>query len=79
MALGFLLIIICTAFPVYTFMFYLSLAAAVFIGFSALGESVVLGYLKEFPSEMVGFFSSGTGFAGIFGAGYIILTKAIGL
>jgi hypothetical protein len=32
----------------------------------------MLGYSKNFPSQMVGFWSSGTGLAGPFGAGVYI-------
>lgn len=46
---------------------------------SALGESTTLGFCKGFPSNIVGFFSSGTGFAGIFGSGIILLLKGAGL
>ena len=39
----------------------------------------MLGFLKEFPGDLIGYFSSGTGFAGIFGAGSLLIFKAIGL
>ena len=55
-------------------MFYLSLFASVLVGVgSALGESTLLGFLKTFPGETVGYYSSGTGFAGI--SGTLILTS----
>ena len=38
----------------------------------ALGEAVMLGFLKAFPSNFVGMFSSGTGMAGFFGAVYVL-------
>ena len=48
--------------------FWLCLVAIIFIGTaSSFGESVVLCYLKKFPSELVGAWSSGTGFAGVLG------------
>jgi hypothetical protein len=46
--------------------FYLAIAASVCVGFAqATGEATFLGYLKGFPSHLVGFVSRGTGFAGI--------------
>ena len=61
-------------------MFYLSLLASVMIGVqSSLGESTMIGFLKNFPGETVGFYGSGTGFAGIFGSGTLIILKACGL
>ena len=39
----------------------------------ALGEAVMLGFLKAFPSNFVGMFSSGTGLAGFFGAIYVLI------
>mmetsp|Transcript_7996 Transcript_7996/g.13415 ORF Transcript_7996/g.13415 Transcript_7996/m.13415 type:complete len:141 (+) Transcript_7996:466-888(+) len=48
--------------------FYVALLACVFVGFSqGMGEATFLGFLKGFPSHLVGFVSSGTGFAGISG------------
>ena len=46
---------------------------------SALGESTTLGFCKGFPSTIVGNFSSGTGFAGVFGSGIILILKGAGL
>ena len=61
-------------------MFYLSMFASVMIGIqSSLGESTTLGFLKGFPGETIGFYGSGTGFAGIFGSGTLIVLKAIKL
>ena len=61
-------------------MFYFSLIASILIGVqSSLGESTMIGFLKNFPGETVGFYGSGTGFAGIFGSGTLIILKAIGL
>ena len=48
--------------------FWLCLLSIIFVGSaSSFGESVVLCYLKKFPSELVGAWSSGTGFAGVLG------------
>lgn len=60
--------------------FFISLASSVLMGISsALGESVNLGFCKGFPSEVVGYYGSGTGFAGIFGTSIILILKAGGL
>lgn len=56
--------------------FWISLFCALLHGCSAsLGESTLLGLLKGFPSRLVGAFSSGTGFAGVFGAGIFLVLK----
>lgn len=56
--------------------FWISLFCALLHGCAAsLGESTLLGLLKGFPSRLVGAFSSGTGFAGVFGAGIFIVLK----
>jgi len=48
--------------------FWLCLLSIIFVGTaSSFGESVILCYLKKFPSELVGAWSSGTGFAGVLG------------
>jgi len=61
-------------------MFWVSLLASILHGVAAaLGESTVLGFLKGFPGITVGFFSSGTGFAGIWGSGLLILLTALKL
>ena len=60
--------------------FYLAIAASVFTGVArAFGEAVFLGFLKGYPSEMVGDVSSGTGFAGIFATGSVLGAKAVGI
>ena len=59
-------------------MFYVSLVSAILMGIqSALGESTTLGFLKNFPGETIGFYGSGTGFAGIFASGTLIVLKAL--
>jgi hypothetical protein len=66
--------------PSQAYKFYLSLVASVMIGMTcALGESNNLGLLKAFPGATVGYWSSGTGFAGPFATLLIILLKAAGL
>jgi hypothetical protein len=44
-----------------------------------LGESVIIGFLKEFPGDCVGDISVGTGVAGIFATFTNLGFKAIGL
>ena len=87
MAFGFLLMTFCvlgtgpgkTIDPSKEYKFYLSLVASIIIGVTcALGESNILGLLKGFPSNMVGFFGSGTGFAGILGTSSLLILAAIG-
>jgi hypothetical protein len=80
MTLGLLLIVVCCYFNTHIVFFYISLLASISIGAScALGESTLLGFLKEFPGETVGYYASGTGFAGIFASSTIILLTAAGL
>ena len=58
--------------------FALSLVGAVMHGTSmSFGESTILGFMKGYPSKLVGAFSSGTGFAGAGGAGIIMLLKPL--
>ena len=58
----------------------LCLLASVFVGVScSLGESTCFGFLKTFPGEAVGYYSSGTGFAGVFGATTFLLLQAFGI
>ena len=60
--------------------FWISLLASVIIGVTcALGESNVVALLKGFPSKTVGFFGSGTGFAGISGTSMLLIMNAIGM
>ena len=77
MLFGFLLIAFACTYDQNMAFFYVSLLAAVFLGvMSALGESTVLGFCKGFPSAVVGYFGSGTGFAGIFGAGILLVLRS---
>jgi battenin len=43
----------------------------------AFGEATILGYIRTFPKDYVSGWSSGTGFAGIFGASLSFLFKLI--
>lgn len=57
--------------------FFVALIASCLIGMSqGLGEATFLGFLKEYPSHTVGYVSSGTGFAGIFGSGTYLTFQA---
>jgi len=61
-------------------MFYLSLLASIIVGIgSALGESTNIGFLKTFPGDTIGYYGSGTGFAGITGALIFLALNGIGL
>jgi len=44
-----------------------------------MGEATFLGFTKGFPHHVVGFVSSGTGFAGISGTCTLLLLQGIGL
>jgi hypothetical protein len=49
--------------------FYLSLIPSFIMGTgSALGEAILLGYLRNFPKHLMSGWGSGTGLAGLFGA-----------
>ncbi len=57
--------------------FALSLIAACIHGMSScFGEMTVLGYLKGFPPDLLVGWGSGTGFAGVVGAGLAVLLLA---
>ena len=61
-------------------MFWIAIAASLFTGFSqSFGEAVFLGFLKGFPSYMIGYASTGTGVAGIFATGSLLLVRFIGI
>ena len=60
--------------------FPIALMATLLIGLAqTIGECVNLGFLKAFPSDYIVGFTSGTGFAGIAGAGAWLMCKALGL
>jgi hypothetical protein len=76
MMCAYLLAAFAATYSQYIFSFYLALSSALLFGIgTALGESTVLGFCKGFPSTYVGLFSSGTGFAGIFGSGMLLMLK----
>jgi battenin len=79
MLTGFLLAAFAATYSQNITSFYMALAASMFFGVgTALGESTILGFCKGFPSIYVGLFSSGTGFAGIFGSGILLILKGNG-
>ena len=56
------------------FWFVMAICASCLIGIAGgMGEATNLGFLKGFPSHTVGFFSSGTGFAGISGTSTLLI------
>ena len=66
---SFILIAICSA-GIGSAGFGLALLATFMMGNAcSLGECINLAFNKSFPSDYVVGFSSGTGFAGVFGAG----------
>ena len=74
MAIGFLVISFACTYNTNVASFYISLFASIVLGtVSAFGESTILGFCKGFPSSVVGYFGSGTGFAGVFGAGITLI------
>ena len=63
------------------FSFTFAIVAICFIGaYSALGESVILGYLRHFHPRLTGAWSAGTGLSGIAGTlAYLLLYSVCGL
>jgi len=62
----------------YEAFFWFALLCSVVQGAAcAIGESSILGFLKGYPGSMIGYFSSGTGFAGIFGTSLLIILAAL--
>jgi hypothetical protein len=60
--------------------FYLSIIPSVMIGsVCTLGEVVMVGYLKKFPSHWLVGFTSGTGLAGVTGPAVTIIFKLSGI
>jgi len=60
--------------------FWFALLSVLLVGGSSnFGESVLLGYMKRFPADTVGGWSSGTGMAGVAGAALYLAFVAAGL
>lgn len=77
---SFIIIAFCCFYDTVNSMFSVSLLASVIVGAGcALGESVILGFLKTFPGNAIGYYGSGTGMAGITGALIFIALKPLGL
>ena len=54
--------------------FFVSIVSIVVIGGAcSVGESIILGYLKNYPASVTGGWSSGTGMAGVGGSLYYLL------
>lgn len=61
------------AFSVY-FNFWTAIASILFIGGAcSFGESLMLGYMKNYPATVTGGWSSGTGMAGVGGSAFYLL------
>ena len=79
MLVGFFTIAMCCFYDTVSFMFWVSLLASILVGLGqALGESVVLGFLKTFPGNAISYFGSGTGMAGISGSLIFIALEPLG-
>ena len=73
---AYLIIAFSATYDTYEVSFYFALISSVLHGVSSsLGGCTLLGFFKGFPSEVVGYYGSGTGFAGIFGSGGLLLLK----
>lgn len=60
--------------------FVLSLLGTLIIGsFTSVGSNTIIGFLKTFPADSISGFSSGTGLAGISGAGLYLIFSSLGL
>lgn len=78
--LGFCLLAICCSYSENVICFYFALVASVFFGVaSSLGESTILGFLRNMPCQSIGYYGSGTGLAGISGAFLFMFMTALGL
>lgn len=59
--------------------FRLSLVTAFFVGVtSALGDSVIFGFMKVLPAKSYAGYSAGTGLSGVVGATLPIITTFVG-
>lgn len=77
---SFIMISIACIYDTIHWMFYLAIFGSIFAGISqSFGEAVFLGYLKGFPSYMIGYTAAGTGFAGIFATSTLLFTRAMNI
>lgn len=80
MALGLLIIALACTFNENEASFYISLLGSCIIGsVNAVGESTMLGLFKGFPKKIIGYFTSGQGFAGILASLIILVLQSVGL
>ena len=76
---SFFIIAMCCFYDSVGAMFFVSLLASIIVGVgSALGEATNLGFLKTFPGDAIGYYGSGTGFAGISGAAIFLILYPLG-
>lgn len=60
--------------------FIMSLTATVIIGsFASVGDATIIGFMKAIPAENIAGWSSGTGIAGLTGAGLYLIFSTIGM
>ena len=79
MLTGFFTIAMCCFYDTVSAMFWVSLMASILVGLGqALGESVILGFLKTFPGNAIGYYGSGTGMSGITGSLIFIALEPLG-
>jgi hypothetical protein len=63
-----------------TYAFYICVSVSFLAGAcQAMGEGVMIAFVKKFPSECITGWSSGTGLAGLTGAGLYLLLKGVGV
>ena len=79
MIIGFVLMSIATSANA-SWGFGVSMVATLFTGLaSSWGEALAIGFMKFYPPEFVGSFSSGTGLAGVGGVAFMLGLRAAGL
>ncbi len=76
-AISYLIIGYCTTHSEKWAFFVILVGSTICGCMQALGEACMLGYNKAFPPSLVGFWGSGTGFAGPFASGLYILLTAV--
>jgi len=59
-------------------MFWFAILSSIFTGVSqSFGEAVLYGFLKGFPSYMIGYVSTGTGFSGVFATAILLVFRSL--
>lgn len=57
-----------------------ALVSTLLIGsFTSVGDGTIIGFMKAIPADNIAGWSSGTGFAGIFGSGLYLLLRSFKL